>query len=302
MKTATGTAQALLDSGAPFEQFDLYTFTLQVGLVLRYANCPFDVITGGHTFICSKSVGGIVIDEAGDSGPRGRWTSGFDVGTWSVAVLPRSTDLLGSLPWLSAIRAGLLDEATVRVDRAYVAAWPDPPSLTLVPAGTVNVFFGRIAEIDFGRSSVQITMNDMRELLSTDMPRNVYSAQCRYALFDVGCTLTKASFAVNATINGVAGNELLNTTATGQADDYFSLGEILFTSGGNNGLRQMIRQSRQSGGQMSLIAPMPFTVMNGDTVTLFPGCDKTVSTCTAKFSNVANFGGEPWIPAAETAL
>jgi hypothetical protein len=291
---------ALFATDQPFEQFDLYTITLTSGLVLRYANCPFEVKYNGQIWRCPRYLG-VPIDEDGDSGPRAHWTSDFSVGTWSVVVLPRPTDKIGSLPWLWAVKAGILDEAIIRVDRGYVLSWPSVPTLSIVPIGLVNVFFGRTAEIDFGRGTVTINMNDMRELLAIQMPRNLYSAPCRYALFGPGCTLNKASYGVNVTVSGQTGNQLITTTAT-QSDDYFSLGSMKFTSGANAGLELMVRQSISANGQQSLIAPFPFTIQNGDAATLYPGCDKTQTTCSAKFSNLSNFGGFPYIPAAETSL
>lgn len=303
MKAANPTLLALFATDSHFEQFDLYTFTLSSGLVLRYANCPFDVVFGGNTWLCARSVGGIMIDEAGDSGPRAHWTTGFDTGTWQVTIMPRPNDLIGSIKWLPAVIAGILQEATVRVDRGYVTAWP-PPQLTLVPVGLVNVFFGRIAEIDFGRSSIQININDPRELLDIDMPRNLYSAQCRYALFDSQCTLDKNAFKVNTTVTTV-GSNTQNFRASGLAafnDDYFTLGNVLFTSGLNSGLRMMVRQSVQLNQVINLSAPMPFTIAAGDGITIYPGCDKSLATCKTKFNNILNYGGFPYIPAAETAV
>lgn len=302
MKTANATLLALFATDQPFEQFDLYEITLTSGLVLRYANCPFDVIYGGKTWLCSRN-GGIVLDEAGDSsGPRAHWTSGLDVGRWEITVMPRPQDLIGVLPWASAVRSGILQEATVRVDRGYVAAWPDIPTLTLVPAGTVNVFFGRVAIIDFGRSSIQININDPRELLDIDMPRNVYTTQCRYALFSPQCTLNKAAFAEAVAITAAASTQQFSISAVGHPDAYYSLGNLVFTSGANVGLRMMVRSSIGATGALSLIAPMPFNVNVGDTLTVYPGCDKTVPTCTNKFNNKINHGGFTLIPSAETAV
>lgn len=300
MKAASPTLLALFASGGPFEQFDLYTFTLTSGLVLRYANCPFDIAFGGDKWLCARD-GGIIIDEAGDSGPRAHWTSGFGVGSWEITVMPRSTDRLGALAWGPAVRAGILQEATVRVDRGYVAAWPDAPILTLVPAGIVNVFFGRVAEIDFGRSSVQISINDPRELLAIDMPRNLYSRLCRYALFSPQCTVNKAAFSFAAVVSAVNTTQEFFVTMPGTGDGFYDLGNLIFTSGDNAGLRMMIRSSL-SIGKLSLIAPMPFDVSVGDTLTTYPGCDKTVATCTNKFANRVNFGGFTEIPAVETAV
>ncbi len=301
MKTASAELLALFASDQPFEQFDLYTFTLYSGLVLRYANCPFDVVYDGVTWLCARN-GGVVIDEEGDSsGPRAHWSSGFEVGSWQVTVMQREEDRIGVLPWGPAVRAGILQEATVRVDRGYVLAWPDIPTLTLTPAGIVNVFFGRTAEIDFGRSSVQININDPRELLDIDMPRNLYTAQCRYALFSPQCGLIKEDFAEDVTVGAVTSTQLFAFVGPAFAANYFALGNMVFTSGDNEGLRMMIRSSTAAG-ELSLIAPMPFTVAPGDTLTIYPGCDKAVSTCEDTFDNRLNHGGFTEIPAAETAI
>jgi uncharacterized phage protein (TIGR02218 family) len=301
MKSASPSLISLFATNQDFEQFDLYTITLSSGLVLRYTNCAFDVLFGGNTWLCSTSPGSVVIDEDQDAGPRAHWTSDLNVGTWSVSVMPRDTDVIGNSPWLPAVRAGILDEATVRVDRGYVIAWP-APAVSLVPAGIVNVFFGRMSEIDYGRSSVQLSMNDPRELLATDMPRNLYSSHCRYALFDRQCTLDKTTHGVAVTVTSVDSQSMIVCAIPPTVDGQYALGDLLFTSGLNTGLRMMIRSSSNASGRLALIAPMPFTIQPGDTQTLFPGCDKTQSTCAAKFNNQINFGGFPYIPAAETAV
>jgi hypothetical protein len=301
MKAASPALLALFASNSHFEQFDLYTITLYSGLVLRYATCPYDVKFGGNTWLCARSPGGIVIDEAADSGPRGHWTTGFNTGSWSVMVMPRPTDVIGSIPWLPAVIGQILQEATVRVDRGYIANWP-APTLTLVPIGLVNVFFGRCAEIDIGRSSVQININDPRELLDIDMPRNLYSGQCRYALFDSQCSLDRNAFASHGAIAATGSSTQNFSTNTVAGDGYFTLGNVVFTSGANVGLRNMIQRNTLAGNMIYLSAPMPFLIAPGDAVTMYPGCDKTTATCQNKFNNKANYGGFPLIPAAETAI
>jgi uncharacterized phage protein (TIGR02218 family) len=209
--------------------------------------------------------------------------------------------MIGSLPWASAVRAGIMQEAMVRVDRGYVAAWPATPTLSLVPVGLVNVFFGRVAEIDFGRSSIQININSPLELLDIDMPRNLFTVECRYALFSPQCTLNAAAFAEAVTIGAVTSTQQFAMNDLTRADGYYALGNIAFTSGLNAGLRMMIRTSIGATGALTLLAPMPWTVAPGDLATIYPGCDKTVATCT-RFGNVLNHGGFTLIPAPETSL
>lgn len=301
VKAANPALLALFATDQHFEQFDLYTFTLTSGYVLRYSSCPFNVVFGGNTWLSATAIGSVVIDEAGDTGPRAHWTSDLNVGTWEVTVLSRPNDVIGSLPWLPAVRAGILNEAIVSVDRGYISAWPaTAPGSTLVPIGTVNAFTGRVAEIDFGRSAVTINMNDPRELLAIDYPRNLYTAGCRYALFDNQCTLSAAAFALPCTVTGIVSLTQVAISLPDRVQDYFALGNAAFTGGLNAGLRMMVRSSLTS--HVTFLAPLPFTIAIGDAITLTPGCDKTQSTCQNKFNNLPNFGGFPYIPAAETAV
>jgi hypothetical protein len=45
---------------------------------------------------------------------------------------------------------------------------------------------------------------------------------------------------------------------------------------------------------------MPFDIEVGDTLRIFPGCDKLHTTCFTKFDNATNFVGEPFVPGADT--
>lgn len=57
-----------------------------------------------------------------------------------------------------------------------------------------------------------------------------------------------------------------------------------------------------TGGSFKLMYPLNAVPASGDTFFAFPGCDKLQSTCTTKFSNLPNFGGQPYVPRPETAL
>ena len=80
---------------------------------------------------------------------------------------------------------------------------------------------------------------------------------------------------------------------------YFELGTLVFTSGENEGVSRSIKS--YAPGVINFVFPLPFDPASGDTFTVYPGCDKQMSTCGAKFNNLANFGGEPFIPVPETA-
>jgi uncharacterized phage protein (TIGR02218 family) len=290
---------------------DLYQFALTDGTtVLRFTTSDADVLYGGVVW----SSKGPFFDSL-TSKSRGHWKAGLDVDTWQVEVIPPGADpvtgatypdKIYNVGWLSAARAGALDGATVDVHRAYWASWPAWPIAApgqLVPTYVLlDVFAGRVAAIDITRTEALISINSHMELLTRTMPRNTYQAGCRWTLFDAGCAISRAGFAVAGQVSGVpTSNGTFNTTLANIAD-YFTLGMLTWTSGANAKLSRAIRQYTGVSGGMTLIAPMPFAVAAGDAFTAYPGCDKQMATCQTKFANLANFGGQPFIPSPETAV
>ncbi len=319
MKTANAALIALLATGS-FVECDLYTLNLADGTVLRYAVADVDVSVSIDIFDHADvfALADIFLYNTWDSGgPRfddpenravGNWRTGFDVDTWQVTVIPRARDangatfpdLIGTTPWLAAAAGGFFDGAIVQVDRAFLPSWPVPwvRTVPVLSTGTVIIFLGRMAAVDVGRTVAVLNINDFRELLSMLMPHNLYQSGCRHTLFDAGCTLTKATFAVPGIVNAISSNQI--TTALPFAAGYFNLGSITMTSGPNAGFSRQVRS--WDGVTLTLIAPFYFTVSVGDTFNAYPGCDKTKSTCNSKFGNSLNYGGFPAIPAPETAI
>jgi uncharacterized phage protein (TIGR02218 family) len=98
------------------------------------------------------------------------------------------------------------------------------------------------------------------------------------------------SFRLQTTVNTANQTAIILATIDGNPDEFFKGGEIVRTSDGE---RRLIVQ--QIGTLLTL--NFPFKDMDvGDSVEVFAGCDRTVETCKAKFSNVVNFGGHPLIP------
>lgn len=83
-------------------------------------------------------------------------------------------------------------------------------------------------------------------------------------------------------------------------DGYFSLGVITFTSGPNNGLSRVI--AGYSNSVVKVIPMFPYDPGVNDTLTAVPGCDKSLSTCRAKFANPQNFAGFPFVPQPESVV
>jgi hypothetical protein len=83
-------------------------------------------------------------------------------------------------------------------------------------------------------------------------------------------------------------------TPLGSGSGYFDFGLMTFTSGANNGLSGEVKTYVP--GQWTLEIPFPYTIAGTETYSMRAGCDKSLATCKAKFSNVINFRGEPYLP------
>jgi Uncharacterized conserved protein (DUF2163)/Phage conserved hypothetical protein BR0599 len=306
-EVSPGATAALLATRS-FVDVDCYTFKLAGAFggvtELLYSAGPLDVTAAGNHW----SAQGPTFDQARAKAVA-HYKTGLDVDTWQVVVAPRLVDPLtaapfpdaiGSQPWLAAAQAGALDNAEVQVDRAIAPAWP-APGAALAPTGIVTIFYGTVGEIDVGRSQAAITIYSHLKKLANLLPRNLFQASCVHTLFDQGCTLSAANFAVNGTVssNGPGPNQFNSAIAAPSGSGTYALGRVVMTSGASQGYVRTVRS--WSGGFFSLIAPFPFGVAAGDSFTAYPGCDKSYGTC-ALFRNAANFGGCLSIPAPETAV
>jgi hypothetical protein len=327
-ETSAGALAAFL-AGRPSSVIlcDLYTFALagsiNNGTPLLYTTADIDIevayasgtplvktgaplaaapIASGTTVYSSK----LVYFDQLQNKAYGHWKIGLDVDTWQVICTPSPQARIGSQPFLAALRAGALDGAVVAVDRAFIDNRGGTAyAATAAPLGVVNVFTGRVAEVDLGRSNAIISVNSHLELLNQNMPRNLYQAGCRWTLFGAGCNLNAASFAVAATVAGAPApnsNRLSVNLSEPSGSGTYALGQVVATGGNNAGFSRSIRSwSPGSPATLTLMSPFPFAFLAGDALTAYPGCDKQGNTCIA-FGNLANFGGMPFIPAPEMAV
>jgi uncharacterized phage protein (TIGR02218 family) len=313
-ETAPGATAALL-AGGSFVDVDCYTFRLAGSFlgasVLLYSAGTIDVAVPGAYF----SARGPLFDEA-KAKAVAHWKTGLDADQWQVVIAPRNVDVLteaawpdriGTQSWLAAAQAGALDGAEVQVDRAFAPQWPAAGAGALQPTGVVTIFYGRVGEVDVGRSAAVVTLYSHVKILANPLPRNLFQAGCVHTLFDQGCTLQAASFAMSGTVAslGTAANMFNSALSAPAGSGTYALGRVVMNSGVSAGFARTVRDwtapAGGNPGRFSLISPFPFGLAAGDAFTAYPGCDKQYGTC-ARFQNQTNFGGCLSIPVPETAV
>lgn len=194
--------------------------------------------------------------------------------------------------WIAAARNGALDGASLLLEKLFMPSWGD------ASLGAITLFQGRVTPSKLSRTEISLNVKSELELLDTKLPRNFYQSSCLNTLFDAGCSLSKAAYAVHGEVTSASLTQI--TTTLTQAAGYFSLGTVTFDTGQNAGVMRSIRS--YANGVITLATPLISTVAAGDSFTATPGCDKLQATCANKFNNVINFRGFPFVPDPETAV
>lgn len=285
MKSASTALIALL-AGNQFVMADLLTLTTIGGSVYRYTSADIDLTVGANTFLSAAC--GVMFKRG-----RTRVVIGVEVDTLEVTFQASATGQLLGTSFLAAVHNGALDGARLKLERVFMPTWGD------TSAGTLVLFSGRVAESSFSRTEARVTVKSDLELLNIKMPRNLYQPACVHTLFDSGCGLSKSGHAVTGIVLNSSTALVVNCNH-GQAAGYFDRGVVSFTGGANAGVTRNVKS--YTPGVLSLNYPLPHVPVYGDTISVYPGCDKKQATCSGKFGNVASFRGFPYIPTPETAL
>jgi hypothetical protein len=86
------------------------------------------------------------------------------------------------------------------------------------------------------------------------------------------------------------------------SNGWFAGGVLTWESGANAGRSIEVKGWTQAAGQIELFLPMGYAIEIGDLFRIHPGCDKRLDTCIARFANVLNFRGEPYVPGQDAMM
>lgn len=302
-----GALAELLNTETALGCIDLYTFTLPGGEVLRWTGGDQAVTVNGTTW----SLG------PGLRRSRTRLSVGIEVDSLDVTVYELPADLdederalrLNGTPLLAYIARGGFEHARLELQRAFLPAAEmgtmHAAQLEEPIVGTLVWFTGRIASTKGDRTQQVLSIKSDTEQLDAMVPGEVYQPGCPNTLYDASCGVNREAKTVTGQANSAS--DATRTRfghALRQAAGYFDLGVVRFTTGPNAGIGRTVKRhtANGAGGELAVLQPFPFPVSPGDAFAIYPGCDKTQATCTAKFNNVIRFRGKPYVPAAETVM
>ena len=191
-----------------------------------------------------------------------------------------------TLPITNAMAAAFLayapdDVTTVTIFRTHYSD----------PTNGVALWKGRVLRSPTSIATISLDCENVFTSLRRMGLRQVYSRKCRHVLFGPGCNVDRDDFATSVTVTNVVANVVTCAAITGT----FTGGNIKASDGT---LRRIVGQA---GAVLTLMRPVLSLIQDlaahpgGFSAVLYPGCDRSTTTCRTVFHNLGRFGGFPGI-------
>ena len=179
------------------------------------------------------------------------------------------------------LQATLTGETTaVRLRIARRDAWGDAWWLS----GTR--WMGRVLGVEVADDSARIRCESAQVSLKRIGLRRLYSRACSHVLYSAACGATP--ILATAEVIRSEGRQVELARLPPEVAGMLAGGWLQTPAGA----RHMIVSESTAG--VELLYPVPLAPQT--LVDLVAGCDHSVSTCAARFDNLANYGGFPFIP------
>lgn len=218
---------------------------------------------------------------------------------------------------------GVIDSSAVTAEDLHLGLY-DGASIVVRVVDWGSPFAGAVMEFPYWVDSVEYdgerfvaTIEGLGRWFQVKKNR-IHGRTCPHDLFDSRCGLSDTGFKfVDCSVQSVpAGSGRTSfvidggsgtPTITGALGaDYFTEGEIRWTTGDNAGTKSEIRQHDDDASgfyPINLYLPTGKTIQVGDQFTIFAGDDKLAATCKAKFNNLEDgFGGDPFMPGTDRRM
>jgi len=163
----------------------------------------------------------------------------------------------------------------------------DPTDFTVYWKGRISG-----SGITYPSAGIKITCESIFASLRKLGVRLRWTRLCGAAIYDGRCNVVASTFGVNGLADSISKKIMITSDAASAYDDDYFAGGFIAVGSINGPLRHILSHK----GNALKITRSIYNFNNGDSIVLFPGCDRTIETCINKFNNLPNFRGVPWIP------
>ena len=251
-------------SGQPVELLEIQ-YGPSDSEIVRTTSGDRDVVVGGETYLAFTTTRDQFDDEGNPD----------DAKQLSVRV-PRDHPFI-----LEFDQREFPTMVAVRIKRCHL----NDPDL-----GTFNIWSGRLVGVSFEAPWMVMGCEKIATALTQTGCRIRYMRQCPHTLYMPRCWVDKEQFEAMGWVSAISADKATVTiSGTPPPPVGHCIGGILMSGG----LSRFIVE--QNGSTFRLSRPL-ISLVVGNIVTLYPGCDRLAATCKNKFNILDNYGGFDFIP------
>lgn len=270
-----------LSTSQSFLSCDLYELKLKSGISYYWADTDADVNYGGHTY---KGDGPIITREKIST------NSTVSVDKLSVTITANQNDMIGGVPVLEVAHNGGLDDATLDLRRAFF----DENGKVI---DCIDLFHGICEVTQGGGFILKISSKSVVQKLNIEYPNRRYYPQCPYSIYSKECGVDIKSYRKKAKVTAVTDTNTVQIDIPFE-DGYYTAGGMEWISGPLAGQATQIMASQNN--TIVYMSATNTAPRVGDVAYIYPGCDKTPTTCKNKFNNFSRNRATPYVPLKET--
>lgn len=143
-------------------------------------------------------------------------------------------------------------------------------------------------------ASAQIVGQPMTATFKRTGLRLCWTRECPHFLYDFDCKVDPLDHEIIGEIDTLTATSLTLVDAIGEADQHLRGGFISWEANADGTLERRMIESQV--GQVVTLLGLTFGLEVGQTVKLYPGCDRSPEVCEGKYDNLANHGGFKFMP------
>ena len=182
--------------------------------------------------------------------------------------------------------------------RDYIASPPTVVTTVVILNGHIGdsevlpVMSARLVNVNLTDQEAELRLESLASSLKRPCLRFNYQRNCPHDHYSRGCNLDKEDFVDASAVSVVSSTIISSTVALAKGDGYYTGGLAAWDNSGIITNRFILDHT---GSLLTL--ELPFTGLpDGAVLKLYPGCDRTLTTCHDKFANEDNYGGQPFYP------
>lgn len=248
----------------------LWRIICRDGVIMGFTNLDADIVYNGVTYLGGTGFDASAIQNRDD----------LSVNNLDISSFFKSDNIT-----IDDLNAGKYDFARVDI---FVVNYAD------LTQGHIQTARGTLGQVTYDQYGYRFELRGLNHALETNIGRMV-TPSCDAVLGDNRCKVNLENYTFSATVSAIEDNRKFTATSLTQSANYFKAGEVIFTSGDNNGLRGEVRDYKV-GGIITMILPFNNNIAIGDNFQIIAGCDKSIGVCKKKFNNIINFRGFPSVP------